>query len=612
MQANTAQGKSRIPAHCFGWGVFLALLAVLLLTEGRAVAFKKFAGIPEFPNHLLFQVVAWLRFAFVGFGLSLVLCGWLWKPVFSRVLAGDLLESVSDQKIAAGLLLVTLPVYLLLEWFAFQRFPLTPDEFAYLFQAKTLASGNLTAPAHPLQRFFTSAFIAESDGRLFSIMPAGWSFFLVPWVWAGAAWIANPLLSSLSVLLVFRIGKTVYDKTTGCMAALLMAASPFFVYTSGTFFAHPLSLFLVLACTLGAIRLEKQGGAWYVYLLIGLLIGTIPIVRHLDVFLLLPMLALLGLRFLRSPGRSRAKLLLLAASLLLVFAAFTSWYNERLTGSPTRVPHEVYLENDNYLGEIPRHTSLVGISSVGQLKVRIRRLLGQLFQLNLVLFPLAPLLIFVPILLPGRTKWDGVFTCAVLCMFVAYLFYWCRGGLQFGPRYYHPAVGFFCLLIFRAFRALHRCLARRREGKAQAGGLSRLISLAFALVVCFEVGISTGTARMVKDVADYAMIIQDVGGWFARRGIQNSLVFLSPSPEDEATDATKIFLRVRNKPDFSDTNLTASDRGAENRELMDFYPDRRYFLYEIDTDRMLRGEEMRWKEIDRGDSIHTETPAQDS
>jgi hypothetical protein len=58
---------------------------------------------------------------------------------------------------------------------------------------------------------------------------------------------------------------------------------------------------------------------------------------------------------------------------------------------------------------------------------------------------------------------------------------------------------------------------------------------------------------------------------------------------------------VRNEPDFSNDNLVALDRGEENGKLMDYYSDRRYFLYEIDLDRLARGEEFRWKEAYRED-----------
>jgi hypothetical protein len=45
---------------------------------------------------------------------------------------------------------------------------------------------------------------------------------------------------------------------------------------------------------------------------------------------------------------------------------------------------------------------------------------------------------------------------------------------------------------------------------------------------------------------------------------------------------------------------------------MDFYPERRYFLYEIDINRMVAGEEMRWKEIRRGDSMNRDTLEEDA
>jgi hypothetical protein len=53
----------------------------------------------------------------------------------------------------------------------FDRLPHVEDEFAYLFQARTLAAGSLlaTAPAHP--EFFEMPFIMVRDatGRLFII-----------------------------------------------------------------------------------------------------------------------------------------------------------------------------------------------------------------------------------------------------------------------------------------------------------------------------------------------------------------------------------------------------------------------------------------------------------
>ncbi len=568
--------------------------ALFLLTRPRAVAFKHLVGVPAFPDHLLFQILCWCRCFLGGYGLFLVGAALAWPVISRKARRGTLpWQGRKTGSVALILFALTLPLYATLEWFAFQRFPFTPDEFAYLFQAKVLASGHLTAACHPLQKFFTSAFIAEWRGRRFSIMPPGWSFFLVPWVRMGVAWLAAPLLSSLSVVLVYLLGERIYDRTTGVTAALLTALSPFFLYMSGTFFAHPLSLFLVLLFTLGTVAMERGtiGGA--VALGLGLVLGAVPVVHHFDVFLLLPFLLLLAGRLLKGPRGDRAEVLLIAVVSLTFFVVFTGAYDYALTGSPFKTPHEVYVKAWNFLGEIPRYGSIVGIHSLGELKARILRLGGQLLQLNLVLFPLAPLVFFLPVFSREATRWDRLLTAAVVCMFSAYLFYWCKGGFQFGPRYYYPAIGFFQLLVVRGLRLLHRVGEGRRWGRVLRGGVPML----FILALGFEVGLSAGVVPMVKDVADYARVIEDVGGWFERRGVRNSVVFLTPSREDRNTDEVKILLRVRNEPDFSDPNLTVSDRGAENRELMDFYPERRFFLYEIDIDRLVQGKEMRWREI---------------
>jgi hypothetical protein len=45
---------------------------------------------------------------------------------------------------------------------------------------------------------------------------------------------------------------------------------------------------------------------------------------------------------------------------------------------------------------------------------------------------------------------------------------------------------------------------------------------------------------------------------------------------------------------------------------MDFYPERRYFLYEIDINRMVAGQEMRWMELRREDDTDRDTLEEDT
>ncbi len=594
---------SRPPAESSGslafsaWsasGAVFVLLTLAVLTRERALWLKVRAGVPEFPDHLLFQGLGWARTTCLAFGLCLLLAAWLWRPTL-RWLGGQPLPDLPARGTKVAILLAGFFLaYGFAEIFAFQKFPLTPDEFAYLFQAKIIASGRIAVPAHPLQKFFTSAFVSESRGELFSIMPLGWSFFLAPWTWVRIPWLVNPLLTALSGWLLFRLGCELFDRRTGLAAALLFLASPYAVYMGGTLFAHPLSLLLVLSCTLALVRVQRSEALRpRFWICLGLAVAAVPIVHHFDLFVLAPFLGLLVKPLFRGKAPTRRGILLAAGISLLSFAVFTGWHNHRLTGSPLRMPHEVYQGQENFLGEIPPEGAgtMVGISSPEEFGFRLRRVAGQWFQLNLVMFPFAPLWVLVPLFLRGRSRWDVLLAAAFLGLCAAYLFYRCRGGIQFGPRYYYPAAGFLCLLAARGF-----CLF---AGRPRNGWPRKWPAVVFLLALGYELSVSAGTLRMVRDVTDYAARIEDVGGWFEKRGVRNSVIFLTPSPEDVNTDAIKIYLRVRNEPDFSDTNLTASDRGPENIELMDFYPNRRFFLYEIDMNRLVRGEEMRWSELTR-------------
>lgn len=588
----TGSPGSAISLAWFASGVVFLFLTLTCLTRERALWLKERAGVPEFPDHLLLQGLDWARTTCLTFGIFLLLAARFWRPVCAWF--EDRRPPAGPGMGAAEVLLFTgfLLAYGVAEILAFQKFPLTPDEFAYLFQAKIIASGKIAVPAHPLQKFFTSAFLVESRGELFSIMPIGWSLFLAPWIWVRLPWLANPFLTALSGWLVYRLGRELFDGRTGLTAALLFLVSPYAVYMGGTFFAHPLSLFLVLACALGSTRMDRgESPRLRVWIYLGLALAAVPIVHHFDLFVLTPFLAVLVKPLVRGKAPDRHGILLAAAICLVAFALFTGWHNDRLTGNPLRVPHELYQEQQNFLGEIPPAGSgtMVGISSPEEFRSRLRRLSTQLLQLNIVIFPLAPLWILVPFFSRDRKRWDPLLMAAFCCLCAAYLFYRCRGGIQFGPRYYYPAAGFLFLLAARAFWLL--------AGRLRNGCFQKWPAVLFLLALGYELSVSAGTLRMVQDVTDYAAKIEDVGGWFEKRGVRNSVIFLTPSAEDVNTDAIKIYLRVRNEPDFSDVNLTASDRGPENVELMDFYPGRRFFLYEIDMNRLVRGEEMRWSEL---------------
>ena len=114
----------------------------------------------------------------------------------------------------------------------FERLPHLEDEFAYLYQAKIFARGQVWVPRDEPVKVFWQPFVLQpedpADGvlRRFGKYIPGWPLVLTPGVWVGQPWVVNAFLAMLSVGLVYRLGKEIFGEPAGLVAALLMAISP--------------------------------------------------------------------------------------------------------------------------------------------------------------------------------------------------------------------------------------------------------------------------------------------------------------------------------------------------------------------------------------------------
>src|SRR3954468_24667446 len=76
------------------------------------------------------------------------------------------------------------------------------DEFVYLFQAKTLASGRLSYPSPPLPEFFEAAHILVVPRFAAKYLP-GHAAILAPFQAVGVPWLAPCLLLGVTAALLF-------------------------------------------------------------------------------------------------------------------------------------------------------------------------------------------------------------------------------------------------------------------------------------------------------------------------------------------------------------------------------------------------------------------------
>ncbi|NWG17298.1 MAG: glycosyltransferase family 39 protein [Chloroflexi bacterium] len=189
----------------------------------------------------------------------------------------------------------------------YERLPHLEDEMAYLFQARTLARGDMVIESPRPARAYWQPFVIDRDGKRFGKYPLGWPILLAGGVLVGQPWVANALLSALTVALVYRLGRDLFNADTGLMAAALAAFSPMALLLNGTLMGHTAALFAAMLFMWAYRRMERSPAPLRWGLLAGLALGLLVANRPLaGVAVAAPFVAYSGVRLMRAfPRRVR-------------------------------------------------------------------------------------------------------------------------------------------------------------------------------------------------------------------------------------------------------------------------------------------------------------------
>jgi hypothetical protein len=419
--------------------------------------------------------------------------------------------------IIAALSLFVFAVALHLSADVLERIPHVQDALTYLFQARTLAGGELTAPAPPLAdtmetRHFAQEFLLVRDGRWFGKYPPGYPALLAVGVAAGAHWLVNPLLAALTVPLLYALTKSLYPAatrhplppahyplTTVHWSLLLLVTSPFFLIMSGSLMAHAAELFWTTLFMLAWVK-ALGGGRQRWAAVAGVAIGALFLTRQ---FTALTIALSFGLGWLlvafwqrrsgpsandqsqtaQSPHllRSPAPLLLLTATpfLLALFA-----YQAAVTGDPLTDPRLLYWPYDRVgfgpgIGEAeniftfaetdvgpaiqwvndpaqpPRgHTPSRGLYNLGRNYEELER---HLFGWP-ALFTLS--FVWLAFLLRRPVAADWLLLLIILAVGGGYVAFW-AAGIAYGPRYFYAALPALVILTARGITALGTAAGRQ-------------------------------------------------------------------------------------------------------------------------------------------------------
>jgi hypothetical protein len=172
----------------------------------------------------------------------------------------------------------------------FERLPHLEDEVTYLFQARVFSRGNIVIETPQPQQAFWQPFVIDDPdtGNRFGKYTPGWPALLAIGIKLGQGWVINAFCGMLTVVVVYRLGREIFNPDVGLVAAALAAFSPMALLQNATLMGHPAALLFFSLFMFAYWRMEKATGAGKRRLalrfgiLAGVALGWLVIIRPLS------------------------------------------------------------------------------------------------------------------------------------------------------------------------------------------------------------------------------------------------------------------------------------------------------------------------------------------
>ena len=341
---------------------------------------------------------------------------------------------------------------------------LAGDEHLALFQSRVFAAGHLTGEFPPdlVYRLIPTNYInrwliASESGRVASIYWPGFSLMLAPFTLLGAPWACNPLLASLSLVLIAKLAsRLTADARAGGWAMLFTLASPGFVGMALSYFSMTAHLFLNLL--FAWLLLERSPRR----LVIAGVVGSLALVQSNPVphlLFALPWVVWLG----REPGGRRSVLLLAAGYAPLTLLLGLGWwlFLRELQGKMPVLLYPPDSDPLHRLGNLLWYLSLEfrAVFSFPADETLAKRI-GEQVRLWSWAVPGLPLLALAGWWALGRRVAGlHLFALSLAATLVGYLFVSFDQGYGWGARYVHSAWAALPLLAAAAMVCAERTLS---------------------------------------------------------------------------------------------------------------------------------------------------------
>jgi len=460
----------------------------------------------------------------------------------------------------------------LIAYVVLNHIPHVQDSIAQLFQAKIFKMGKLYAQLPPHKEFFDYTNIIN-DGKWYSQYPPGHSLLLMIGLFLGVPWLVNPLLGACSLLIFFLFLKTIYqDRQTPYVSTSLLLLSPFFLFMSSNHMNHSSTMFFILLFLYGYARLLSSQSSLY-GVLAGVSLGYAITIRPLDAMSIsIPFIGNLFFSAYHKRNIDIKKILNFFSGILLMIILLLL-YNTVTNGNPFLFGYMKKYSTLGFLGGAqvgPSHTLKGGIVNTS----------NNLISLNQYLFewPIPSLFfIFILFAIPvKKNRWDYLFLLASLMPIGGYFFYYYQ-DLCFGPRFYYCVTPFMIVLTARGFLSLPLWFEKKFFDRRRTEALLYLV-----LFLCFFYTFVFSLPSLIKKYSnDYWGVTDRIHNAVKEQGITNALIFIDVwygNPTDGPNLIPYGSGFQFNSPDLNDDVIYAMDLRGKNRDLMDVFPGRNYYL----------------------------------
>jgi dolichyl-phosphate-mannose-protein mannosyltransferase len=485
-----------------------------------------------------------------------------------------------------------------------ERIPHLEDEIAYIFQAQIFARGELWAPLPPTPTgFFTPFVVSLEDHRRVGKYPIGWPLVLAIGELVNAGWLVNPILAAITIVLIYLLGRDLYDRQVGLVAAIIALSSPLFLLQSATFMSHPAAALWATVLAYAFLRADlarESGGNPRVWTaLCGAAIGLLAITRPLTaVAITLPFAVVLLIRIVSRPRQigEMIKAYWPLALVGLITFAIQPIYTYITTGDPTT---NLYLKVWTYdrVGFGPGY----GRGEEGHtIEKALRTARNGIILLSSDLFgwrslswvPLIPgLAAGVITAKPNQRWWPVLLLLPTILLVVVHMAYWV-GASVYGPRYYYEGHAGVSLLAALGITGTVRLLMH---------GIKRMVKSAHSfLSFQMDHGLLAWDNWPVYSVLGLLLAVNLASYLPARMAEWHGLYDITLKPVEQLrliqqTDRVLILIRGQSWPSYApffaynnpwyDGPLVAVHDNLQGRadELIALFPGREVWFYNSNT-----------------------------